>query len=212
MKFFRTSAPYYLEETQCVRRGLTRGIDTLVLAQLQGSDYQNLERIRLSDRKWLAPWESTSAKKTGGPITMSEYCRRVRKETREGRAYYFGVYGDGLLLGQVSLFNVDRGASWGGCIGYWVLSSFAGRGIIPLATAMVIDFAFSKLGLHRIEINIRPENKPSLRVVEKLGLRFEGLRVQFLHIGGAWADHFSYAIISEDLNAGSLVSYLENGS
>ena len=49
----------------------------------------------------------------------------------------------------------------------------------------------SPVGLHRIEINIRPENGPSIRVVEKLGFRYEGLRERYLHIDGDWRDHVS---------------------
>ena len=60
------------------------------------------------------------------------------------------------------------------------------------------------LGLHRIEVNIRPENGPSLRVVEKLGLRDEGLRERYLHIQGRWADHRTFAVTAEELPDGLL--------
>jgi hypothetical protein len=61
-------------------------------------------------------------------------------------------------------------------LGYWVDSRRAGHGLAPTAVALATDFCFWDLGLHRMEINIRPENAPSLRVVEKLGFRDEGLR------------------------------------
>jgi ribosomal-protein-alanine N-acetyltransferase len=61
------------------------------------------------------------------------------------------------------------------------------------------------LGLHRVEVNIRPENSASLRVVEKLGFREEGLRRHYLHIDGAWHDHRSFAMTTEDLGPSSLV-------
>ena len=74
-------------------------------------------------------------------------------------------------------------------LGYWVDQARAGQGIAPTAVAMATDHCFRTLGLHRMEINIRPENGPSLRVVEKLGFRDEGYRPRFLHINGEWADH-----------------------
>jgi ribosomal-protein-alanine N-acetyltransferase len=46
--------------------------------------------------------------------------------------------------------------------------------------------------LHRLEINIRPENEPSLRVAQKAGYLFEGLRPRYLHIDGNWRDHHCY--------------------
>ena len=63
-------------------------------------------------------------------------------------------------------------------MGYWIGQSHAGRGIVPTAVAMATDYCLGTLGLHRMEINIRPENAASLRVVEKLGFRDEGLRAE----------------------------------
>jgi ribosomal-protein-alanine N-acetyltransferase len=60
------------------------------------------------------------------------------------------------------------------------------------------------MGLHRVEICIRPENRNSRRVVEKLGFREEGLRPRFLHIDGAWRDHLCYALSVEDVPGGVL--------
>ena len=70
--------------------------------------------------------------------------------------------------------------------------------------ALVVDHCFGRLGLHRIEVNIRPENAASLRVVEKLGFRDEGLRPRYLHIDGAWRDHLSFALTTEEVPDGLL--------
>ncbi len=59
---------------------------------------------------------------------------------------------------------------------------------------MAVDHCFGPVGLHRLEIAIRPENAASLRVVAKLGLREEGLRERFLHIQGDWRDHRTFAV------------------
>src|SRR5690606_2651665 len=55
------------------------------------------------------------------------------------------------------------------------------------------------LGLHRLELAIRPENVASLAVAEKLSMREEGLRPAFLHINGDWRDHRIFALTAEDL-------------
>ena len=94
-------------------------------------------------------------------------------------------------------------------LGYWVDKDRAGRGIAPTAVAMATDHCFRALGLHRMEINIRPENGPSLRVVEKLGFRDEGYRQRYLHINGEWADHRSFALTSEEVPQGLLRGWLE---
>ena len=72
---------------------------------------------------------------------------------------------------------------------------------MPTALALAVDHAFRYGGLHRIEVNIRPENGPSRRVVEKLGFREEALHKRYLHIDGAWRDHIGYALTTEDLAA-----------
>lgn len=89
-------------------------------------------------------------------------------------------------------------------IGYWVDQRWAGRGIIPVAVALAADYCFDDLGLHRLEIAIRPENERSLRVVEKLGFRAEGVRPRFLHIDGDWRDHLIFALNAEEVPGGLL--------
>lgn len=63
---------------------------------------------------------------------------------------------------------------------------------------MAADFCFGVVGLHRLEICIRPENGPSHRVVAKLGWRYEGLRQRYLHINGDWRDHDVYVRTAEE--------------
>ena len=71
--------------------------------------------------------------------------------------------------------------------------------MIPTALALAVDHAFGAGGLHRIEVNIRPENTPSRRVVEKLGFREEAYHQRYMHIDGSWRDHLGYALTSEEV-------------
>ena len=74
---------------------------------------------------------------------------------------------------------------------------------------MAIDHCFTTVGLHRIEIAIRPENTNSLRVVEKLGIKEVGFAPRFLHIDGDWRDHRLFAITVEECPGGLLRRLLE---
>jgi ribosomal-protein-alanine N-acetyltransferase len=76
------------------------------------------------------------------------------------------------------------------------------------AVAMVIDHAFGPVGLHRIEVAIRPENHASLRVVDKLGIPLIGLAPRYLHIDGDWRDHLLFGITREEAYP-SMMSRLE---
>ena len=131
--------------------------------------------------------------------------RFLRKEARAGRMLPFVVTYQGRLVGQLTVGGITWGSLGSAHIGYWVDHRVAGRGVIPTAVALAIDHSFRTVGLHRIEVNIRPENEASLRVVEKLGLREEGVRLRFLHIAGAWRDHRTFAITAEELGPDGLL-------
>ena len=64
--------------------------------------------------------------------------------------------------------------------------------ITPPTTVATSENAFNELKLHRVEINLRPENASSRRVAEKAGYIFEGERPRYLHIDGQWRDHICF--------------------
>ena len=94
--------------------------------------------------------------------------------------------------------SIQRGPFQNGSIGYWIDKEAAGQGLIPEAVVVVLKFAFETLRLHRIEVAIIPRNRPSRRVVEKLGMRSEGVALGFLEINGEWEDHVRYAMTAEE--------------
>ena len=128
--------------------------------------------------------------------------RHLSSEARAGRAMPFVVEYQGRLVGQLTVGGIAWGSLRAAHVGYWVDREVAGRGIIPTAVALASDHCWSGLGLHRVEINIRPENTASCRVVEKLGFRVEGVRPRYLHIDGDWRDHITYALHSEEVPGG----------
>ena len=128
--------------------------------------------------------------------------RHLRGQARRGVLLPFVVTYDDRFVGQLTMGGVTWGSLCSAHLGYWLDSRFAGRGVMPLAVAMATDHAFTTMGLHRIEVNIRPENLASLRVVEKLGFRDEGLRPRLLHIAGDWRDHRSFALTAEEVPVG----------
>lgn len=165
----------------------------------------------MANASWLAGWEPTSSQSWRERNTPHEFRRalaRMRAAARVGSMLPFVViYGD-RLVGQMSVSNVIRGALRSCSVGYWIDSSVAGRGIAPTALALVIDHCLTAVGLHRVEVNIRPENLPSIRVVEKLGLRREGYHERFLDIDGAWRDHLTFAITAEEVLQAPVLSRL----
>lgn len=172
----------------------------LVLRPLRRRDVGAWNDVQLRNREWLRPWEATTPD-GGTPPSFAQMVVGLRRQAREGRAMPFVIEVDGRLRGQVTVSTITWGAFRSGSIGYWIDSAVAGRGYVPCAVALVVDHCFS-FGLNRLEVNIRPENSPSLAVVRKLGLREEGLRRRMLHIDGAWRDHLSFAVTADEVPEG----------
>jgi ribosomal-protein-alanine N-acetyltransferase len=160
--------------------------------------------VRARNAGWLAPWEATPPREAGPPMSFGTMVRSLRRQARNGTLLPFVVTYDDRMVGQLTVGGITYGSLCSAHIGYWVDQRVAGRGVMPTAVALATDHCFTALGLHRVEVNIRPENSASLRVVEKLGFREEGTRVAFLHIAGAWRDHRSFALTAEEVPRGLL--------
>lgn len=186
---------------------LTDSRSGVLLRPYRRADATAWSEARRANEAWLAKWEPTPPAGNWAELNSPGSFRLIHKELRRaartGTAMPFAVClveaGQERLVGQVTLGNIVRRAFCSCYAGYWVDSRVAGRGIIPTALALAVDHAFNVGGLHRIEVNIRPENTASRRVVEKLGFREEAYHPRYLHIDGAWRDHVGYALTTEDV-------------
>jgi ribosomal-protein-alanine N-acetyltransferase len=182
------------------------------LHPLRRSDAAEWSRIRVANQDWLAPWEPSAPQAWALRHTPAAYRamrRAVARRARVGTSVPFMIRADGRLAGQVTIDNIVRGALRSGYLGYWIDRSVAGRGMASLAVALVCDHAFGPVGLHRLQADIRPENLPSQRLVERLGFRQEGLLRRLLDIDGDWRDHLAYALLAEDAPRGTLARWQE---
>ena len=180
------------------------------LHPLRRRDAAEWSRLRQANESWLSPWEPSHGMPWQARHTPAAYRamrRAVTRRARLGTSRPVAVRGVGRLAGQVTLDNVVRGALRSGYLGYWIDREVAGRGMASLAVALVCDHAFGEVGLHRVEADIRPENLPSQRLVERLGFRQEGLLRRYLDIDGDWRDHLAYALLAEDLPGGVLAHW-----
>ncbi|MCA0335461.1 MAG: GNAT family N-acetyltransferase [Actinobacteria bacterium] len=192
--------------------GTTPHGERIVLRALRATDEASYIALRRANAEWLAPWDATAPHPSVRPRRFADLVAAQEVEARAGRALPMAVEHAGRLVGQVNVSNIARGSFWSCTVGYWVSRAMAGRGVIPTAVALVGDHCFETLGLHRIEINIRPENLASLAIVRKLGFRDEGMRERYLHIDGEWRDHRSFALTTEDLADERLMERLTQSS
>ena len=178
------------------------------LHPLRRSDAEAWSRLRRENEAWLAPWEPTAPAGWAArhpPQVYRAMRRAAARRARLGSALPFAVRHRGRLVGQVTVDNVVRGALRSAHLGYWIDRGAAGQGVASLAVALVCDHAFGPVGLHRLQADVRPENGPSRRLVQRLGFREEGLFRGYLDIDGDWRDHIGHALLSTDL-PGSVVA------
>ena len=93
-----------------------------------------------------------------------------------------------------------RGNFHSAYLGYYAFAPHAGQGLMAEGLALVIRDAFRRLRLHRVEANIQPGNKASLRLVRRLGFRREGYSPRYLKIGGRWRDHERWALRADQVS------------
>lgn len=181
----------------------------LELRPLRLRDRNHWLRVRAENKEWLGQWEATlptvpNEKSKGAIPSFAEMVYWHKREGRSGRAYSLAIWHRNQqgknLIGQITMGGVMFGAMRGAHIGYWIDKNYANRGFSTAAVIALTNFGFTELGLHRIEINIRPENAPSIRVAEKAGYIFEGLRHRYLHIDGGWRDHHCYVKENTQVN------------
>ena len=184
----------------------------ILLRPLRSEDVEEYTSVRALNRHWLSPWDATSPVPATSPRTFDDLVNLYQEDALAGRMLPLVIETDGRLVGQVNVSNIVMGSFRSCTVGYWVAQSVAGKGIIPTAVALVADHVIQELGVHRIEVNIRPENAASLAVVRKLGFRDEGLRERMLHIDGDWRDHRSFALTTEDLAGGTVMDRLTHTS
>lgn len=179
----------------------------VTLRPLRMRDGQPWHDLRRENLTWLAQWEASRPADETPEMSFAHMVRRLRAEARAGRTMPFALTYNGTFIGQLTVAGITWGSLCSGHIGYWIDQGHAGKGIMPTAVALATDHCLRGLGLHRVEICIRPENKNSRRVVEKLGFREEGLRPAYLHIDGEWRDHLVYVLTSEEVPGGVLNSW-----
>ncbi|MFC0581937.1 GNAT family N-acetyltransferase [Micrococcoides hystricis] len=184
----------------------------LVLRPLRRRDQEEWFSLRHRNAGWLLPWENTDPVEAEN-VTHYNFATMVRSMQRTAKSGHSLPWviakelddgGPTVLIGQLAVSGIFYGSLRSAAIGYWIDESHAGFGLTPRAVALAVDHCFTRLGLHRLEINIVPQNANSLRVVDKLGFRFEGTRKNYLHINGAWVDHQSFALTAEEVPAGGL--------
>ncbi|MEZ0481602.1 GNAT family N-acetyltransferase [Planococcus sp. SSTMD024] len=171
--------------------------ERLIVRPLQIGDYA----------EWLKGFNGRSPSKHAydpGRLDMEEctepwFSELVEKHQQLAKgdiAHVFGVFQkeDGRHVGMVDFSTLARQEFQWGRIGYTIHNQYWQQGYGKEAVTEALNIAFTQLGFHRIEAHINLDNKASVRLAERAGMKFECVREAFLYEGGEWVDHLIYSL------------------
>jgi ribosomal-protein-alanine N-acetyltransferase len=161
-------------------------------------DREEFVAMRRASRAFLKRWEPTLAD-TGDAFGDAGFARLLqRARARRSRRLLVCLIDTGAIIGLVSLSDIASEPFRSCYLGYWVGQSFARKGYMTEAVRLALQYAFRDLALHRVEVNVMPENAASRALARRCGLRREGYSPRLLRINGRWQDHERWALTLED--------------
>jgi RimJ/RimL family protein N-acetyltransferase len=118
---------------------------------------------------------------------------------QEGEALILGAEraDSGELIGDLMLRWLSAEHACGE-IGYVFSPAHGGRGYAAEAAHAVLHLAFGDLGLHRVIARIDARNKPSARLVARLGMRQEAHLIGNEWFKGEWTDELDFALLASE--------------
>jgi len=174
----------------------------IMMRPLTVKDFPAWREVRRANSEWLTKWEPQRNPSHPDVVesrdAFSVRCSARQRERQLGTGFGFGVFVDGRFRGEININAVHRGPFQSAYVGYWIDQRVAGQGYTPESLVVILRHAFEDLQLHRLQVSIIPRNQASIRVVEKLDLRLEGLAERYLEINGVWEDHYRYAVTTEE--------------
>ena len=102
---------------------------------------------------------------------------------------------DGRVIGFVGMICEDNGQ---GEVGWAFGAEYRGQGYATEAAGALVAYGFSSLGLRRIHADTGIDNLASMRMMERLGMRREGLLRGAVYEEGEWVDRVAYAILVDE--------------
>ncbi len=174
--------------------------ERLILKVLDGSSSQIVLDYYLRNRSFLEEWE---------PVRSEEfYTKEYQEQQLENdlsmikdktllRLWIFKRNEESRVIGTIGFSNIVWVTFLSCFLGYKLDKDEINKGYMTEAVNKGIEIMFCEYGLHRIEANIIPKNKRSLRVTEKLGFYNEGTALKYLKINGIWEDHIHMVLLND---------------
>lgn len=123
------------------------------------------------------------------------FVKDCAEKWKTDKNYQYAIEVEGELAGMIGLNRKEKGVAE---LGYWIAKPFQGQGITTEAARLVIDNAFKHMKLHRIEAKFLSGNEGSRRVMEKIGMTYEGTQRKRILRFGKYHDDIGYGLLKED--------------
>lgn len=148
---------------------------------------------------FFAPW---TPEREEDFYTLERQRERLAFEAREMEngtriKFWFLRRDNGKLIGFVDFWDIIRGALQSCTLGYCLDHEENGNGYMSEALHVAIRHVLDEERLHRIEANIMPRNRRSLRLARRLGFKREGMARRYLKINGKWENHVRMTLLNE---------------
>jgi ribosomal-protein-serine acetyltransferase len=170
--------------------------DEIELNVMEDADAEAFHRMNSTDNANMRLW--LPARDTERTLEETrEFIQDLREGFVENKGLAAGIWYKGKLVGFVDAQRI----MWSHKkteIGYWLGTSFEGKGIMTRACRAIIDYNFSELGLNRIEIECAADNRPSREIPERLGFTQEGVIRQAAWLNGRFVDYVLYGLLAEE--------------
>jgi RimJ/RimL family protein N-acetyltransferase len=122
-------------------------------------------------------------------------------DLRKYESYRWFVALETAVVGSVSLKNISHSMGYAE-IGYGIGEEHHGRGIATAAARLLVDKVFKETTLRKLMAIVHDKNRPSRRVLEKLGFRQEGLLREHYVINSKPADEILCSVLKHEWAAG----------
>jgi ribosomal-protein-serine acetyltransferase len=175
---------------------LTHGLDEQrELRVIEHTDAEELYDVVAGSREHLALWMPWAAGQTlEGTVAFVD---ASRKQLAANQGFQTAIVQDGKIVGVIGYHRVDW-ANRSTSVGYWLAQSAQGKGTATAATRALVDFAFDRWDLNRVDIRAGVENHRSRAVAERLGFKLEGVLREAERVGERYIDHAVYAMLARE--------------
>lgn len=163
-------------------------LDRLQLLPPTSADLAGLLAFELENRAYFENWVTARAPSYYSQEAIAAAIEQAQRERQQDRAHQYLAKLDGQIIGRVNLTGVTRPYFNKAQLGYRIGERFGGRGYATRIVALLLEEAFGKLELWRLEATARPQNLGSIAVMQRNGFHQYGKSEQAMLFQDAWSD------------------------